>query len=147
MRQDDTTIAHGLLPRNSAVSESVDSLDGFVVNDAWSDAEKAHQEERHRRKGRLALRPTVPALPAPPVVSQTIKQPDKFHCPALPLRGAVELFEDRLVAEFRSFTSLGEAAEAYIRHTFESARKCTSYGGEPIWEQCFEDEHAIARNS
>ncbi len=80
------------------------------------------------------------ALPTPPIVSQTIKQPDKFHCPALPLRGAVEQFEDRLVAEFRSFTSLGEAAEAYIRHTFKTARKCTSYEGEPIWEQCFEDE-------
>ena len=73
-------------------------------------------------------------------MSQTIKQPDKFHCPALPARGAVEAFEDRLVAEFRSFTSLGEAAEAYIRHTFESARKCTSHESEPIWEQCFEDE-------
>ncbi len=40
---------------HGAVSESVDSLDGFVANDAWSDAEKAHQEERHRRKGRMAL--------------------------------------------------------------------------------------------
>ena len=79
-------------------------------------------------------------LPAPPVVSQTIKQPDKFHCPALPARGAVEQFEERLVAEFRAFTSLGEAAEAHIRHTFMVARRCTNYESEPAWEQCFEDE-------
>ena len=44
------------------------------------------------------------------------------------------------MAEFRSFTSLGEAAEAYIRHTFEMARRCTSHEGEMPWEQCFEDE-------
>ena len=45
-----------------------------------------------------------------------------------------------MVAEFRAFTSLGEAAEACIRHTFKKARKCTSYEGEPRLEQCFEDE-------
>ena len=70
-RQGDTTIGETeLLPR-----------EGFVANDAWSDAERMHQEERHRRKARSAQRPAVRALPAPPVVSQTIKQPDKFHCP------------------------------------------------------------------
>ncbi len=92
------------------------------------------------RKGRLARRPVVRALPAPPIVSQTITQPDKFHCPALPARGAVEAFEDRLVAEFRSFTSLGEAAEHYIRATFDAARKCTAHESEPVWEQVFEDQ-------
>ena len=98
-----------------AVSDSLDSLDGFVVQGAWSEIEKEHQEERYRRKARETRHAIVRPLPAPPVVSQTIKQPDKFHCPALPARGAVEQFEERLVAEFRAFTSLGEAAEAYIR--------------------------------
>ena len=90
-----------------AVSESLDSFDGFVVQGAWSEVEKDHQEERYRRKARETRHAIVRPLRAPPVVSQTIKQPDKFHCPALPARGAVELFEDRLVAEFPSFTSLG----------------------------------------
>ena len=60
--------------------------------------------------------------------------------PPLPARGAVEHFEDRLVAEFRAFTSLGEAAEEYIRHTFRTARQCSLPEGELPWELCFEDE-------
>ena len=122
------------------MSDSLDSLDGFVAKDAWSQVENQHQEERYRRHAREARHAIVRPLPAPPVVSQTISQPDKFHCPALPARGAFEQFEERLVAEFRAFTSLGEAAEAYIRHTFKAARRCTNYESEPAWEQCFEDE-------
>ncbi len=102
--------AHAIASQG-AVSESLDSLDGFVAGDAWSQVEQEHQEERNRRHGREARHAIVRPLPAPPVVSQTIKQSDKFHCPALPARGAVEQFEERLVAEFRAFTSLGEAAE------------------------------------
>ena len=115
-------------------------LAGFDANEAWSEAEREHQEQRHRRKGRLALRPVVRALPAPPVVSQTIRQPDNFHCPALPACGAVQAFEERIVAEFCSFTSLGEAAEHYLRATFEAARACTAHEADPIWEQVFEDQ-------
>ena len=114
--------AHRHRPARKAIASQgglfesdADSLVGLDADAAWSEAEREHQEERHRRKGRLARRPVVRALPAPPVVSQTIRQPDKFHCPALPARGAVEAFEERLVAEFRSFTSLGEAAEHYLR--------------------------------
>ena len=59
--------ANRVLASHGALSESVDSLEGFVAKDALSDAERAHQEERHRRKGRLAQRPVVRALPAPPV--------------------------------------------------------------------------------
>ena len=128
------------IPSQGGLSDSdAESLAGFVDDQAWSEAEREHQETRHRRKGRLALRPVVRALPAPPVVSQTIRQPDKFHCPPLPLRGAVEAFEDKIVAEFRSFTSLGEAAEAYLRATFEAAKACTAHEADPIWEQAFED--------
>ncbi len=118
----------------------MDSLVDLDVDAAWSEAEREHQEERHRRKGRLARRPVVRALPAPPIVSQTIRQPDTFHCPALPARGAVEAFEDRLVAEFRSVSSLGEAAEHYIRATFDAARACIAHESEPIWEHFFEDQ-------
>ena len=123
------------IPSQGGLSDSdAESLAGFVDDQAWSEAEREHQEARHRRKGRLALRPVVRALPAPPVVSQTIRQPDKFHCPPL-----VEAFEDKIVAEFRSFTSLGEAAEAYLRATFEAAKACTAHEADPIWEQAFED--------
>ena len=129
----DTTPCAELLPRK-------DFLVDFNIDAAWSEAEKAHQEERHRRKGRVARRPAVRALPAPPIVSQTIKQPDKFQCLALLARGAVEAFEDRLVAEFRFFTSLGEAAEHYIRATFDAARRCIAHESEPAWEQMLEDQ-------
>ncbi len=51
-------------------------------------------------------------------MSHTIRQPEKFHCPPLPQRGGVDAFEEKLVAEYRSFTSLGESAEAYVRAVF-----------------------------
>ena len=63
------------------------SLDGFQDDQAWSDAEREHQKARRRRKNRQALRPTVRALPNPPVVSHTIRQPEKFHCPPCPKTG------------------------------------------------------------
>ena len=43
--------AHAIASQG-AVSESVDSLDGFVANGAWSQVEKEHHEERYRRKAR-----------------------------------------------------------------------------------------------
>ncbi len=52
----------------------------------------------------------------------------------------MEAFEERIVAEFRSFTSLGEAAEHYLPATFEAARACTAHEADPIWEQVFEDQ-------
>ena len=73
------------IPSQGGLSDDdASSLDGFQDDQAWSEAEREHQQTRHRRKGRQALRPVVRALPAPPVVSQTIRQPDKFHCPPLP---------------------------------------------------------------
>ncbi len=115
------------------------SLEGFKDDQAWSDAEREHQKSRHRRKNRQALRPRIRALPTPPVVSHTIRQPEKFHCPPLPQRGQIETFEEKLVAEFRSFTSLGESAEAYVRIVFTTARACTALESSPEWEQEFEN--------
>ena len=100
------------------------SLEGFIDDQAWSEAEREHQKARHRRKNRQALRPRARPLPIPPIVSHTIRQPEKFSCPHLPSRGQIESFEEKLVAEFRSFTSLGESAEACIRIVFAD-RKST----------------------
>ena len=63
--------AHAIASQG-AVSDSLDSLEGFVANGAWSDAERAHQEERHRCKARQTRHAIVRPLPAPPVVSQTV---------------------------------------------------------------------------
>ena len=43
------------------------------------------------------------------------------------------------MAEFRSFTSLGESAEAYVRIVFTTARACTALESSPEWEQEFEN--------
>ena len=51
----------------------------------------------------------------------------------------MEAFEEKLVAEFRSFTSLGESAEAYVRAAFDSARACTAPEADPQWEQAYEN--------
>ena len=72
-------------------------------------------------------------------MSHTIRQPEKFQCPPLPQRGQVETFEEKLVAEFRSFTSLGESAEAYVRIVFTTARSCVAQESSPEWEQEFEN--------
>ena len=114
------------------------SLEGFIDDQAWSEAEREHQKARHRRKNRQALRPRARPLPIPPIVSHTIRQPEKFSCPHLPSRGQIESFEEKLVAEFRSFTSLGESAEAYIRIVFATARSCSALESTPEWEEKFE---------
>ena len=114
------------------------SLEGFQDDQAWSEAEREHQKARHRRKNRQALRRRARPLPAPPVVSPTITLPEKFSCPHLPSRGQIESFEEKLVAEFRSFTSLGESAEAYIRIVFSTARSCNALESTLEWEEQFE---------
>ena len=43
------------------------------------------------------------------------------------------------MAEYRSFTSLGEIAEAYVRAVFTSARSCVALEASPEWEQEFEN--------
>ena len=58
-----------VLASRGALSESVDSLEGFVADDDWSDVQIAHAQERHRRKQREKQRPVVRPLPAPPIVS------------------------------------------------------------------------------
>ncbi len=128
------------IPSQGGISEDdADSLHGFSDNQAWSEPEREHQKSRHRRKAREALRLIARALPAPPIVSQTIRQPGKFQCTPLPQRGAVEAFEELLVSEYRSFTSLGESAEAYVRIVFDTAKACTALEASPVWEQEFEN--------
>ena len=51
----------------------------------------------------------------------------------------MDAFEEKLVAEYRSFTSLGESAEAYVRAVFTSARACVALKASPEWEQEFEN--------
>ncbi len=97
-----------------------------------------HQMARHRRKDRQAHRPSARPLPPPPAVSPTIILPEKFSRPPLPQLGQIESFEEGLVAEFRSFTSLGESAEAYIRIVFSTARSCNALESTPEWEEQFE---------
>ena len=50
----------------------------------------------------------------------------------------MEAWEDKLVQEFRSFTSQGEAAEAFIRMAFTLAAATDAPEGSHLWEIAFE---------
>ena len=52
--------------------------------------------------------------------------------------GATDAWEDKLVQEFRSFTSQGEAAEAFIRMAFTLAAATKAPEGSRLWEIAFE---------
>ena len=77
----------------------------------WSEAEQEHQMARQRRKAKQALSHQAKTLPSPPAIAYTITLPEKFSCPELPSLGQMDSFEEALVTEFRSFTSMGEPAE------------------------------------
>ena len=102
---------HKAAPNND---DDLDALSRMCLWDDqdWSEAEQEHQLARQRRKAKQALSHQAKTLPPPPAIAYTITLPEKFSCPELPPLGQMDSFEEALVTEFRSFTSMGEPAEA-----------------------------------
>ena len=57
------------------------SLQGFIDDQAWSEAEREHQKARHRRRNRQAFRPRARPLPIPPHRQSHNKATRKIHMP------------------------------------------------------------------